>query len=243
MDFFSSDGSYIYLEKPYCEFYIPLSYFEESSGFATDNGDMLKVLGVFDVCFFENGKVTDKKMLNLPTFIDLYVYSSEVGTADIPGIRNPNEKYKIVKYFKGDKIMSNRVVKDSDNVEAYLGYITKGKLPPSIPYDKSILVWRKNQEINGVRLGVPSVIEELILSVSYRDVNDLTKKFASVIGREPNTSQYDYKMASIRQICQYASTFTGLTFEDIDSMITTALNRSRENTPEASSPIEDIIKM
>jgi hypothetical protein len=50
-------------------------------------------------------------------------------------------------------------------------------------------------------------------------------------------------MASIRQICQYASTFTALWFEDFDAMVTTSLNRTRENKPEANSPLEKIIKM
>ena len=50
-------------------------------------------------------------------------------------------------------------------------------------------------------------------------------------------------MASIRQICQYTSTFTAVTFEDLDSMVTTSLNRERENIPETESPIEKIIKM
>ena len=56
-------------------------------------------------------------------------------------------------------------------------------------------------------------------------------------------SQFDYQTASIRQICQYTSTFTALTFEDIDSMITTSLNRSRNKGNEVDSPIERIIKM
>lgn len=242
MDFFSSDGNFIYLEKPYCEFYIPLSYFKDTAGFATDNGDILSVLGIFDIYFFDNGNITDKKVMNLPSWIDLFVYSSENGVVSLPG-REEGVKCRIVKYFKGDKIMSNRIVEDSENAETFLRFITQGKLPQSIPYDKSIQVWRKNQEVNSVNLGVPSVIEELILSVSYRDKDDFTKKFATVIGNNPNVSPYDYKMASIRQICQYASAFTALTFEDMDSMITTALNRTREKTPEATSPIEDIIKM
>lgn len=98
--------------------------------------------------------------------------------------------------------------------------------------------------MNGVHLGVPSVIEELILSATYRDKNDLTKKFSNTIGKDPTkVSQFDYKMVSVRQICQFTSTFTGITFEDIDSMITSSLNRARNKTEEKPSPIEKIIKM
>ena len=64
-----------------------------------------------------------------------------------------------------------------------------------------------------------------------------------VAGKDDNVSDYDYKMASIRQICQYSSTFTALTFEDFDSMVTTSLNRTAEHKSEQESPLEKIIKM
>ena len=97
--------------------------------------------------------------------------------------------------------------------------------------------------MNGVHLGVPAIIEEMILAVAYRDKSNLSQKFCKVIGQKKNVSEYDYSMASIRQICQYASTFTALWFEDFDSMVTTSLNRTRENKPETNSPLEKIIKM
>jgi hypothetical protein len=116
-------------------------------------------------------------------------------------------------------------------------------VPSIVPYEKSLQIWQKNQELNSANLGVPSVIEELILSVMYRDKNDPGTKFSHVIGKDVNVSQYDYVMNNIRQICQYTSTFTALTFEDIDSMITTSLNRTRTNGHEAYSPIESLIKL
>ena len=74
-----------------------------------------------------------------------------------------------------------------------------------------------------------------------RNPADLPQKFAAVAGKE-NVSDYGYATASIRQICQYNSTFTALTYEDMDSMITSSLNRSRENKKETVSPVEQIIK-
>ena len=97
--------------------------------------------------------------------------------------------------------------------------------------------------MNHVNFGVPSVILELILSVAYRDKKDPTKRFAVALAKNPNLTDYDYKMASIRQICQYTSTFTALTFEDFDSMLTTSLNRTRLHKQEVDSPLEQIIKM
>lgn len=70
-EYFKSDGQYIYLEKPYCEFYIPMKYFENVAGFATDLGTIIKALGVFDVSFFKDNKVTEQKVLNVPSWITI----------------------------------------------------------------------------------------------------------------------------------------------------------------------------
>ena len=241
MDFFRSDGKFIYLEKPYAEFYIPQSYFENK--FAEDQGSEVKVMGLFNIGFFENDKLTNMKILNLPTWINLFLYDYESRKVNLPGETLP-VPCRVIKYFKGNKVMSSGVIEDSSNAELFLKFITQGKLPPSIPYESAIHVWRKNQSLNGINLGVPSVIEELILSAAYRDKNNPSSKFAFVIGKgTEGVTQFDYKMASIRQICQYTSTFSAITFEDIDSMITTSLNRTRDKTPEMRSPLEDVIKM
>lgn len=242
MGYFKSDGKFIYLEADSCEFYIPKYYFDVSGRFAEDLGDIIKVLGVFDVGIFENGKLKEMKVLNLPTWIDLFVVDSDDRDVSLPG----NEGLtpcKVLAYQKGHKIMNSGVVEDSSNVESYLNFVLKGKVPSIVPYEKSLQIWQKNQELNSANLGVPSVIEELILSVMYRDKNDPGTKFSHVIGKDVNVSQYDYVMNNIRQICQYTSTFTALTFEDIDSMITTSLNRTRTNGHEAYSPIESLIKL
>ena len=72
-----------------------------------------------------------------------------------------------------------------------------------------------------------------------RNPNDLSQKFSMVADK---AGEYDYATASIRQTCQYNSTFTALTYEDMDSMITASLNRSRNHTQETISPVEQIIK-
>ena len=242
MAYFKAVDGFIYLEAEYAEFYIPKYYFESTGGFAEDLGGIIKALGVFDVGIFESGKLKEMKVLNLPTWIDLFVTDSEDRTVQLPNDDEPTP-CKVLKYSKGHKIMNDSVIEDSSNVENYLNFILKGKVPSIVPYEKSLDIWRKNQALNAATLGVPSVIEELILSVSYRDKKDPGTKFSHVIGKDPSISQYAYVMNNIRQICQYTSTFTALTFEDLDSMITTSLNRTRTKGNEAMSPIEDLIKL
>ena len=139
--------------------------------------------------------------------------------------------------------MPSKIVKDADNVEGYLDFIMKGKMPHNIKYSDSIDIWIKNQKMNGTRLGVPSTELEMILAVYYRYKNDPTKKFATVIGADKSVSEYDYVMKNTRQICQYTSTYAGITFEDIDSMITTSLNRTKRKEAELNTPTESILKL
>ena len=241
-DVFKSDGNFIYLESPYCEFYIPQSFFKSTAGFAEDRGEMIRGIGLFDVGIFSDGKLVEMKTLNIPTWIDMYVYESENRDVKLPGSDDP-VPCKVLIYYQGAKVMNAKIIEDSSNAELYLKLICGGKIPTSVPYGKSAQLWRKNQRMNGVHLGVPAVIEEMILAVAYRDKDNLGQKFCKVIGQDKDVSEYDYSMASIRQICQYASTFTALWFEDFDAMVTTSLNRTRENKPEANSPLEKIIKM
>lgn len=239
MGVFRSDGSFIYLDIPYCEFYIPMFYFDSSKRYAEDLSNKINVFGFFNVGIFSNGKLKEMKTLNLPTMIEINVYDSEV--RDITMTNGKTTPCKVIKYLKDAKIMQSMIFQDDTNAKNMLKMITSGNLPEIIPYSKCLDVWRKNQELNEVHFGVSSCYLEIILSTMFRNPNNLSQKF-SAIASNKDVSDYDYATASIRQICQYNSTFTALTFEDMDSMITTSLNKSREKIPERESPVEKIIK-
>ena len=236
---FKSDGSFIYLDTSYCEFYIPMYYFDTTRRFAEDLSDHITVLGIFNVGIFENGKMVDMKTLNLPSMINIFVYDSEL--REVKMTNGESLQCKVVKYLKGAKIMQSMIFENDTYSKDYLKFITSGNLPKIIPYSKAIKVWRKNQEMNNVHFGVSSLYLELILAVMHRNPDDMSQKFAKIASMD-GVSDYDYTTASIRQICQYNSTFTAITFEDMDSMITTSLNKSREHVKEIESPVEQIIK-
>lgn len=238
MNIFRKDDQYIYLDVPYCEFYIPSYYFD--SGWAKLLTKSIITLGVFNVGIFEKGQFKEFKILNLPTSIELFYTDIEKRTLDFPG--SPNTPCTVIKYIKDQTIMNSYTIENSSNSESYLDLIVKGKLPGTIPYSKVLNIWKKNQELNDVHFGVPSATLEMILAVSYRDKQDMTKKFATRYGSDMNLSEYDYVTANIRKICQYASTFTAMTYEDINSMITTSVNRTRDGKYEVNSPVEKVIK-
>ena len=55
-------------------------------------------------------------------------------------------------------------------------------------------------------------------------------------------NKYHIETANIRDICKANSSFAGISFENIDEMITSAINNNREKRIETKTPFEDVIK-
>lgn len=241
MNNFRTDDQFIYLNDPYMEFYIPLDYFDETKKFAEDFSDYVNVLGIFTVGIFKDGKISEYKTMKHPYMIKVYVYESETRTVSIPHVGDV--RCKVICFNKDQKVMDAQLIRDAINALTYLNLITNGKVPHSVPYDKAAVLWQKNQEMNDVNFGVRPEVEETVLSLVYRKKGVLSEKFAKTFGSEQHTDPFNYDTADLRKVCQYASTFSSVTFEDIDTMITTSINRARNKIPEMYTPVEQTIKM
>ncbi len=240
-DVISNDGEYIIFNGSYLEFYIPTFYFE--SKFAENYGSSINVFGIFNVRVFSD-KNTPMKLetLNIPSRI--YIYPTEGEKKDLQLIDGGEvESYYVAKFYKGNRIMPSKITQDASNVELFIDFLFRGKVPKTIPYNSLLNIWQKNLSLNGVKIEVTSTVLEIIIAEIYRDKKKPEQTFAKVIGKDPSVSPYDYKTANIREICSRNSTFAALTFEDLDSMITTSLNINKYNKQETESPIEKIIKM
>ena len=237
---FHDDGTDIIVDLPYFELYVPSNYFENS--FMAENlGGMINLFGICPVGIFKNDEFDHFDTLNLPSWHKYMVYDEEERSVVLPGVgKTPCHVYK---YIKDQKFCIDNLLEEASNSQLMLRFITYGKIPGTVPYGKALNIWRKNKKLNNVNFGVPSVIEEVILSTAYRWKKNPSYKFAKIIGKKPDTSLYDYEMASIRRICQVTSTFTGITFESFDDMVSTAINRSRTGGQETESPLEDLFKL
>lgn len=236
------DGEYIRFNGEYLEMYIPVYYFE--SKLAENSGTSIRVFGLFNLRVFVNNKPMKLETLNIPSMI--YIYPSEIEKRNIQLIKGEDgteEQYIVAKFYKDNKIMVNSISQDASNVELFLNLIFNNKLPSSISYHDVLNVWLKNLQLNNIKLGVPSAPLEIIIREIYRNKNKLEETFSKVIGKNPNISPFSYKTANIREICARNSTFAALTFEDMDSMITSSLNIQKYKKEETISPIEKIIKM
>lgn len=241
-NFLESDGDHIIFTGEYMEAYIPEYYFD--SKHAEDYGITIQVFGIFNVRTFAKDKPGELETFNIPSLI--HIHPAEVEKKElqlIPGDDDEVLAYRVAKFYKGNKVMTNSIPQDSSNVELFINLLFRGNIPPTIPYDQIIKIWLKNLDLNNVKLGVTSTIMEIIVTEIYRNKNKPEETFSKVIGNNPKTSPYAYRTANIREICARNSTFAALTFEDVDAMLTSALNINKYDRQESESPIEKIIKM
>lgn len=224
----------------YLEIYVPDNFFAENVHLAEDRGTYISTIGLLYCRVFDKNDNPGKlEILNLPTNITLYKSDIE---EKILTLDDEPEKYRVCKYFKGSRIMPIDIIQQSDSVESFFNLVLRGKVPKNIPYDKILGVWLKNLRINGVSLGIPTSVLEIIIREVYRD-RKTSEPFARSYGKNPNIDLKSYMCVNMRTICAMNSTYAALTFEDFVRMVTTSLNRTAEGKPEVISPLERVIKM
>jgi hypothetical protein len=227
------DGKLI-VTKPF-DILVQQSHYDSS--LVEELGSYMRLFGTVSVRLGSNKYDT----LNVPSWHNYNVFSSDSETVDLPGIGST--KCRVFHYEVGHELCNAMVVRDSENAQSYLTQIIYGKIPGTIPYDKSLALWNKNQEINSVNFGVASLTLEVVLSCSYRFRKDPTIPFGRAYANGLTKDKYEYEMASFRRICQLSSTFAGITAESFDDMVTSATNKSRTHAEETYSPLEMLLKL
>ena len=95
--------------------------------------------------------------------------------------------------------------------------------------------------LGDINLGVSDTVQEAFIAKIYRNKENRLETFGAVLGKDPKHSPYDYITASPREITKLESTFTGISFENIDEVLTSAVVGGKENREENISPMEEIL--
>lgn len=222
------------------EILVPEYYFKY--GMAEDQGGVIKTFGLLPAIAYNNDNPVMRDIINQPTTIFLYPKNQSAREESFIKGTDPM-KYRVCTFYRNEIIMPSTISQNSENVEKFVEMLMNGKVLPLIPYSRILSVWLKNLEMNNIRLGVNINILGLVISYIYRDKLDPNKRFVESWVENPSKSEYEYTTASMREIAARSSTFAGFTFEDMDSMIVSALNTNKYDRKESISPIEKIIKM
>ena len=220
----------------YMEIYIPMQYFND--GIAINRGTSIEVFGIVYTRAFPNGNEGDIKLFNLPVITNFMVYDSKQENITI---NNKQLAVLTLQYIKDSYIVHQTVTKGRDVAGAFLDSMLAGKLPKTLNYTKIIDIWWKNLEISGISYKVPSKIYEMIIASIYRDPHNPKKRYGQYYGKQSNPNGYDYETGNVRSVVKNLSTFSGMVFEDIGTMISNGINNSIEGIEEPVSPLEKII--
>ena len=239
----------IYLNVPYAEGYIPKSLFNEdletASTIASRYGDGFKLVGIFNIRFFESeDQPRDSvplKTFSYPNMIMTYPSESAVASLQLDPY-SKKEPYIIMKYRFGDVVMNAEEVQAVANCTKLLNMITRGKIPNTVPYDKFVEIWHKNFEINKFNPKVPSVVLQMIWAETCRDPSDITKPFRMTYGRG-NADPTHYTETNMNNVASATSVFSALSFERIKEKLATSLNMTRNGTEQRRSPVEEVLSM
>lgn len=245
---FVRDEENVYLNVPYAEAYIPRELFKEedsNSAVAVEYGEGFKVIGVFNMRFFDNDtEPRDSRPLrtfSYPNSIITFPDSSTTVQLQLTPDREP-ERYTVLKYYMGDIIMGSENVQAVNNCTRFMNMIMMGKIPESIPYHKFVEIWQTNFEVNNFNPGVPAVILQMIWAEMCRSRSDITKPFRLEYGTG-KASPTNYHSTNMNTVAAASSVFTGISFERQTEKMAAAVNMTRAGTEQRRSPIEEVLTM
>lgn len=223
--------------REYMELYIPMVFFDD--GIASNKGATIETLGLLYTRGYEGGSPGPIRFFNIPTVINVNMYDFKQETIKLPNGKSLD--VMTLSYMKDSCVMHQTVTKGREVAEQFLAMMLNGKLPKTLDYRRIINLWWKNLEISGVSFKVPSKIYEMIIASIYRSPSDPKERYGQYFGRQSNPSGFDYKTGNVRAVVKELSTFSGMVFEDIGTMISHGISNSLDNVEEPVSPLEKII--
>lgn len=220
----------------YFEIYVPSEYF--ANNIATNEGGAVDTFGIVYCQSFKDGKGQGVKLFDLPIQTKFNVYESRDDEIIVNG---KAMKVMALQYLKDSYVLHQTLPKGRTIANAFLDTMLAGKLPKTINYAKLIDIWWRNLEISGISYKVPSKIFEMVIAAIYRSPMNPKQRYGQYYGRQTNPNGYDYKTGNVREVVKNLSTFSGMVFEDIGTMISNGIDNSAENVDEPESPLEKII--
>lgn len=243
---FAIHGDDIVLNVPYAEVYLPMDVVgtaSEGKPTAYEYGEGIRTTGLFNIRFYNSDQETreSKKLrtFNYPNVITMYPSEKEILTLKLSPEMD-QDKYLVLKFYQGDRIMSKKIQKKSTNCEDFMNLLIKGKLPKGLSYSDLYVAWKKNFRINGMNPGVPAITLQMIISENCRSKDDPMIQFRKIVN-DSKVSLYDYRVHNMVDICSNSSVLNALAFERFGEMLTSSLNMTKSGIKQNTTPLEKVL--
>ena len=239
-DFLKVEKDVVYVNSPMIKIYIPKSYFTKT--LAKYVGDKVNTFGVFKFKTFISNSDKSKGQIHTfkyPSMINVEYITKEEELVDVgEGGKMP---YIVLTLEKGMVFLESvNHIQNHENVEAFLNHLNYSRTT-NIGYSELMDMFHKVNDMNGVHLGVPSVLLELMIAELCRNPNNLSEAFRFAINKDKKMTDLSYKMVGIKNLPHFNSTFTSLAFEDLSKGILMSVKRTKTKENEEYSPIEKAI--
>ena len=218
------------------EAFIPDTYFKE--GLAEEVGTSFYLFGNFETIQYdsENDKRSSGRKAHFIYPLKFYTKPDMV-TEEVLDIGYGETKYKVFTYFKNAILFTDiNIIQDAENVQIMVKMIMDGKMD-IVDYDKITRILQLCKYYNNVDFGTPAIYEEVIISDYYRNPKDISMP-ARFSAKEKG---YRAKGITQREKISFTSTFSGITFEDTNLMLTVADNTERLGRKNIVSDAEKLV--
>lgn len=246
-DYLRKEGNSVIFDGEYMEIYIPKSNFDNDRS-SQLTGEYLFTLGVFNFLVYREGKNAKEKAelrtLKLPFKIKIQ-YRTFFSTKTKLSNELDETDYMVFVLERGDLFCVNtEQAQNTNNAKDLIFLIHGGKLPNSIRYESVLDCYLGTTILNGVNLKSELVIFEFIVAELCRYKADTNLPFRKVIGADltGNISEHDYVLINLKTLPAINSTFSALTFEDINQAIISSVKKTKNNEEENETPIEKVLK-
>jgi uncharacterized protein YifE (UPF0438 family) len=220
------------------EVYVPKSYFDEE--IAELVGDKIQTIGILLVRVFKTENSQPKiYRINFAGNIAFSFSSERKEHAEF--IKGDADTYNVYSLEEGDIFLdSETIVPSSNNLKNFVKLLHSGKLPKTT-YESIYKQYMNIQESNNIMLKVSSATLEAMIAELTRWKDDKLVPFRMAIDN-PKVTESDYQMVSLKTLPFLISTFSGLSFEDIDKAILYGIERKKSNKKNIITPMEETIK-
>ena len=219
--------------------YIPSYYF--GIDMAVELGNQIDTVGIMTLEIWDsNLKTPELWEMNCPVFVHVMSTENSKVTRTFSKLDSVPEEYRVFTAHKGEILFKDAIhVQNSKAANRFLTFILNGKIPNNLKYSELPNNLLQNASFNGVNIGVPDSIVELLMGELARDEKDLRTPFRMVAGK--TGAESGYQTIKINELPAMASTFGGLAFENIGDAILSGLINSKTNREEIIAPTEEIL--